>query len=236
MTSKEHKIIAKEALNGNWGLAIGLLAVSIFLPLIIAFVPFLGAIAILIFAPAIAYIPLQLFLKLKRKEEVHIKDFFNYTFSHRLGKFWLTSLYVGLIIFGVAFISLILANLLSRLLFNISELVGNIGTIILTLLTYALIYYFSFKYSQVAYIMHDNPELKCREIANKSAELMKGNMLKFLWLFISFIGWLILAVFTLGLAYIYVLPYLYATLASFYDSLLENTTSNTNDEDEVVEV
>lgn len=232
MTSKEHKITAKETLNGNWGLAISLLLTSFVLPMALMFIPILGIITVLIFTPAITYVPMQLFLRLKRKDDIKKTDFFKYALSNRLGKYWLICLYVGLIIFAVTMLTMVLSSLISQALFNVSEFIGTIGSTVLIIITYIIILYFGFQYSQVAYIMLDNPQLKVREIAKKSSELMKGNILKLVCLYLSFIGWFILCALTCGLAYFYVLPYFHTTLASFYDELSGNNnyTSSTNND------
>ena len=235
MASREHKITAKEALHGNWGLAISLLIISFGLPSLLTLIPILGLITFIIIAPAIAYVPTQLLLRVKRKEEVHFNDFFKYTFSKRLGKYWLVSLLITLIIFIANIILIGAGKLVSIPLANISSTLGNVIITIFTILTYIITYYLAFRYSQVAYIMLDHPELNARKTIRKSAELMKGNMLKLLCLYLSFIGWFILTVLSLGLASFYVLPYLYTALASFYDGLIGHNNTEEIITDTVIE-
>jgi uncharacterized membrane protein len=49
-----------------------------------------------------------------------------------------------------------------------------------------------------------------------------------LWLGLSFIGWSLLGLLTLGIGYIWLIPYMYTSYAAFYEEVkkeyLENTT------------
>ena len=73
-----------------------------------------------------------------------------------------------------------------------------------------------FKYSMTNYIIAENPGISAREALEKSKKLMKGNKLRFFLLGLSFIGWEILVVLTLGIAGIWVSPYMQASYAEFY--------------------
>ena len=49
-----------------------------------------------------------------------------------------------------------------------------------------------FRYSLTNFLIFDNPDMKAKEIVNKSAELMKGNVGRIFRLNLSFIGWFVL--------------------------------------------
>ena len=74
----------------------------------------------------------------------------------------------------------------------------------------------SFMYSQVYYIMAENPNKSVLECLRESARIMKGHKMELLILELSFLGWIILTALTCGIAGLYVLPYYSATLANFY--------------------
>lgn len=74
----------------------------------------------------------------------------------------------------------------------------------------------AFMYSQVYYIMAENPEMSIMNCLKESARIMKGHKMDLFILELSFIGWGILMVITLGIAGLYVLPYYNATLTNFY--------------------
>lgn len=53
----------------------------------------------------------------------------------------------------------------------------------------------------------------------KSRKMMKGHKGEFFVLGLSFIGWILLAILTLGVGFIALEPYMYATMAHFYEDL-----------------
>ena len=69
------------------------------------------------------------------------------------------------------------------------------------------------------YILAENPELTASEALNKSKEMMNGHKLDLFVLQLSFFWWYLLGSITFGIAYIYVLPYVSATIANFYNSI-----------------
>lgn len=78
-----------------------------------------------------------------------------------------------------------------------------------------------YSYSMTSYVLHDNPELKYDDAINRSMELMKGQKMKLFLLDLSFIGWVLLGILTLGIGLLWVYPYLHTSHAAFYDNLLE---------------
>ncbi len=55
-----------------------------------------------------------------------------------------------------------------------------------------------------------------------SRRLMKGQKGRLFWLDLSFIGWHILAILTIGIGYLWLNPYISATKAAFYEDLQNN--------------
>lgn len=77
--------------------------------------------------------------------------------------------------------------------------------------------YASYGYAMTPYILQENPELTANEAITKSKELMHGNRWRLFCLEFSYIGWAIIAVlFTCGLGYIALVPYMEASFAAFY--------------------
>lgn len=74
----------------------------------------------------------------------------------------------------------------------------------------------SYSYAMVPYIMADNPEMKASEALEASKKMMDGNKMRLFCLTFSFIGWAILCVFTCGIGGIVLTPYVEATMADFY--------------------
>ena len=74
-------------------------------------------------------------------------------------------------------------------------------------------------YSMAFYVLADNPEMTAREALRESKEIMHGHKWELFVLQLSFILWMILGLFTLGFAYIYVIPYMSTTVANFYQKI-----------------
>lgn len=73
----------------------------------------------------------------------------------------------------------------------------------------------SYETFMVPYLLAENPDIDRHEVFEKSREMMDGNKLNVFVLNLSFIGWLIFAAVTSGLAYIvFVAPYYDACLAN----------------------
>ncbi|MBR3152811.1 MAG: DUF975 family protein [Clostridia bacterium] len=76
-------------------------------------------------------------------------------------------------------------------------------------------------YSMSTYILADNPDMTASECIAKSCEIMNGHKMDLFILHLSFIPWYFLCGITFGIAYIYVAPYMSATVANFYNSIKE---------------
>ncbi len=77
-------------------------------------------------------------------------------------------------------------------------------------------------YSQAMYILAENPEIGALEAIDRSKKMMDGHKMELFVLSLSFIGWMLLGTITFGIAFIYVIPYMQATLANFYNSIKSN--------------
>jgi len=74
-------------------------------------------------------------------------------------------------------------------------------------------------YSMYPYIIADNPEIDAMEALKQSEEMMRGNKTRLLALFVSFIGWFILCIFTAGIGLFFLMPYIQTSVANFYVDL-----------------
>ena len=74
-------------------------------------------------------------------------------------------------------------------------------------------------YSQAIFIMAEDPTIGANEAITRSRELMDGHKMEYFLLQLSFLGWIILGWFTLGILYIWLVPYMQAANANFYRSL-----------------
>ncbi len=81
----------------------------------------------------------------------------------------------------------------------------------------------SFSYMMTPYILADYPELSYNQAIEKSMAMMKGNKMKLFLLILSFLGWIILSFLTLGIGIFWVSPYMYQSMAAFYEDLKAET-------------
>jgi len=81
----------------------------------------------------------------------------------------------------------------------------------------------SLSYSQTYYILADDEKISAREAIKKSKKIMMGNKWKYFVLGLSFLGWFILSIFTLGIGLIWLLPYMNISMAKFYEDVKEQS-------------
>ena len=77
-----------------------------------------------------------------------------------------------------------------------------------------------YSYRMVPYILADNPDMSANEIITCSREMMDGNKWQAFLLDLSFIGWILVGLVTLGLGFIFwTAPYMQSTYAALYVKL-----------------
>lgn len=77
----------------------------------------------------------------------------------------------------------------------------------------------SISYSQAMYILAENKGKPALECINESKAMMDGHKADYFVLNLSFLGWAILGSFTLGILYIWLMPYMNATYINFYNAI-----------------
>lgn len=85
----------------------------------------------------------------------------------------------------------------------------------------------AFSYAMTPFILNDYPELTANQAIDLSSKMMKGHKFDLFWLMLSFLGWVLLGLLTLGIGYLWLVPYMYTSLAGFYNDVKkEYTTTN----------
>lgn len=74
-------------------------------------------------------------------------------------------------------------------------------------------------YSMTFYIMEEDKKIDFNDARKKSMEIMDGNKGRLCCLHLSFIGWYILSILTLGILSFWVIPYHNVAVAEFYNSI-----------------
>ncbi|WP_379970652.1 DUF975 family protein [Ectobacillus sp. sgz5001026] len=77
----------------------------------------------------------------------------------------------------------------------------------------------SFSYSLTYFVLLDHPEFTVNRALGESKRLMQGQKWKLFVVLLSFIGWYLLSIITLGLANLWVTPYVSVSFAHFYENL-----------------
>ena len=76
-----------------------------------------------------------------------------------------------------------------------------------------------YSYAMTEFILKDNPEMSGEEAICESMRLMQGHKMQLFLLDLSMIGWLILSILTLGIGFLFLMPYNYTAHAHFYEDL-----------------
>jgi len=106
--------------------------------------------------------------------------------------------------FGKAFVASLLTSIVTIIGFILLIVPGIIA---------------SFMFSQVYYILAENEDMSAIEAMKESARIMKGNKFRLFILGLSFIGWFILGVITLGIGFLWITPYYTITATNFYKEI-----------------
>ncbi|MEE3476765.1 MAG: DUF975 family protein [Candidatus Cryptobacteroides sp.] len=77
----------------------------------------------------------------------------------------------------------------------------------------------SLSYAMTMYIVKDHPELTVNEAIDMSKDMMYGHKYDLFYLYISFIGWYLLSILTLGIGTFWLMPYIETAQASFYEDV-----------------
>ena len=98
------------------------------------------------------------------------------------------------------------------LLFNIFFIIGFICLFIPGIII-------ALMFSQIFYIMAEDPQIGMIDAFKKSASLMKNKKLQLFGLGMRYFGLFILGIFTLGIWWLWLTPQMYVSLAIFYKEL-----------------
>lgn len=74
-------------------------------------------------------------------------------------------------------------------------------------------------YAMTYFILSDDPSLGARQAITRSKQLMNGHRWELFCLSLRFFGWMLLCVLTLGIGFLWLLPYIMVSMAHFYDDI-----------------
>lgn len=73
-----------------------------------------------------------------------------------------------------------------------------------------------YSYSMAYYILLENPDLSPIDVIRRSKEMMKGHRMDLFILHLTFFGWYLLNMLTVGIGSLWLLPYVTASTTAFY--------------------
>jgi uncharacterized membrane protein len=85
------------------------------------------------------------------------------------------------------------------------------------------IFILNYAYRMVPYIIQEYPELSPREALKLSREMMRGHKWNLFVLDLTFMGWVLLTILTLGIGGLWLTPYMQTTVAHYYEDLKQAT-------------
>lgn len=118
----------------------------------------------------------------------------------------LEDLFKGFSIFGKTFIAYLLMVLFTILWALLLIVPGIIAAL---------------SYSMTFYIMVDNGGISGQDAIRKSKELMMGNKYRYFCLLCRFIGWFLLGILSLGIGFLWIIPYFMVSNVKFYETLIQ---------------
>ena len=110
----------------------------------------------------------------------------------------------------------------------ISYLLIMIFTLLWTLLLIVPGIIAAISYSMTFFILVDNNEMSGQDAIRKSKELMMGNKYRYFCLGCRFIGWFCLGILSLGIGFLWIVPYFMSSNAGFYESLIQPKISQSD--------
>lgn len=205
------KLEAKNKLRGNWGWAVGLTAAVLFITWLLAVPASIKTISIrpdvMTFSSSVGWTTIGSLFSSFFALSLSI-TFLRFMRGHKDN--FLDSLFA--VFTKGRFVPELLAYLLQYLYICLWTLLLVIPGIIK-----------EYSYAMTTYIVNDlvesGQEVHYNEVITASRNLMRGHKWQLFMLRLSFLGWLILSLFTLGIGYLWVVPYMQTTEANFYRNL-----------------
>lgn len=239
-TSAELKRLAREQLNGHWGIAIaanllvqmiisGLLMPFYFLLIItgsgtVQYITYMAA-AIIISAVSMVLQCgiLRMYFAFARNQEVSIGMVFG-EFTRRPDRYIL-----GYVLIFVIEMVCMLPGAICLVVGIVAETVLAIMIgVALYIAGIAVVVFVSLRLSQIFYLLVEHGDMSVIDAFRTSSEMMEGNMGRFFYIYLSFIGWSLLGLLSCGIGMLWVTPYMMQTNVNFYRELTGELDADMN--------
>lgn len=227
MNRKELKELSKSQLKGNWKvLVLAMLAYSIVMYLVSylndsqsSLVSLIGIILALVIESWFFVAYPRLSLNLRENESVDFSDLSvsNKTFFKSLG----FSVLVGIILIIVYMILMVtFVGGLTISILNANDLFEAVAPMVIAgIILWLISLVIQLAIAMVPFILADKEEVGVFKSISLSIKMMKGHKWKLFVIWLSFIGWAILSILTLGIGFLWLSPYFTLTMANFYKEI-----------------
>ncbi|MFI3293314.1 MAG: DUF975 family protein [Rikenellaceae bacterium] len=179
---------AREALKGNWGVAIVMYLIYVGITYGTGVIPFVGQGVSIFLGIPLGYSLSIAYLSMVRGQTVNIDNVFDAFRGNNFGNVFTTMLLVGCY------------TLLWSLLLIVPGLIKG------------------YSYAMTPYILADTGVTN-NEAIEESMRMMKGHKMRLFLMDLGFIGLILLSILTLGIALLWVMPYMMTSRAKFYQDL-----------------
>lgn len=162
-----------------------------------------------------------LFLKLSCGQPAYASDVF-YAFRNNTRKVLPLTLFVSVVSEVLMLPSLFFfQRFLNHGTHGLDLLLASLSLVILGI----VLIWFELTFSQLYYLMLDFPNYTTKQILQSSAQIMKGNKGRLLYLSISFLPLILLSLLSFGIGMLWLVPYMQATNTNFYLDTMRHRTA-----------
>ena len=229
-SSSELKALAKGSLLGKYGTAISALLTIKLITLAVAFITsnavnrgstygiliyYAISLIIELIAAVFTVGQISFYLNIACKRSYKVSDVFSGFQTHPDKAIIIKFLFlVILLVCLLPFIAILIFYYITKnsILLMFLSILGVLGVIINI--------YFMLHFSQSFYLLLDFPDKSCAELMKLSKEIMKGNKGRLFYLYIGFIPFLLLGLFSCGIGFLFIIPYMNMTMTHFYLDLI----------------
>ncbi|MCI7813762.1 MAG: DUF975 family protein [Lachnospiraceae bacterium] len=159
------------------------------------------------------------FLAISRGWQVRITDLF-FTFRFQPDKALILSLIYSVVMTVLELPSTVISSSFGQFSDYLNTNIFLALILILTsVVCLILSVIFQLAFAMCYYIYMDHPEMSVQQIIQTGFHMMKGNKVRLFYIYISFIGLILLSCLTCFIGLLWVLPYIQVTAAVFYREL-----------------
>jgi len=234
-SSAQLKSLAKGQLLGKYSTVIGAFLLSQLIMLALSALPgffvntqtifgmvinFLVTFIISLFSGILSSGQAYIYLKISCNRPCRASDIF-YGFSNHPDK----ALLLQLAISSISTISILPATVFAYLGNYTMNMMLILPTCLLLIAGTITTAYFSLAFSQVYYLLLDFPNYSASQLLTLSMRIMKGNKARLFYITVSFLPLYLLGMLSCGVAMLWIIPYVNATMTNFYLDLIQNRQS-----------